>query len=101
MAFSKTQVAAVLNDYYHTKLTVQQISRKHKVSTPTIAAWVKKAGTCVRIRGRRYKTKPDPRDKLILSLREFYSYRSLAKRFRTTPQNIQRIVKQWRDWKPV
>ena len=91
----------VVSDYAQSSLTVDQIAKKHGVSKPTVAAWVTKFDQPHRGRGRRKLAAPSNRDREILRFAEICTCAYLGRRFGTTKQNISRIVRRWKDWKPA
>lgn len=92
---SKQQVLA---EYQASQKTTSEIAHEHHISTGTITVWAKKAGLCLRRRGRKRMNETPARNKLILELAETQTYEATGRRFGISRQGAWRIVKRW---KPV
>ena len=95
---SDTKMASALADYTQGDMTVQDIAKKHDISTATLTVWAKKAGLTLRQRGRRRQVMPTERQLEIIKLASVYRYDQVGARWRMHKQSVHRIVKRWRNW---
>lgn len=91
-------MAEALADYADLSLTVEDIATKHHISSATLSVWAKKAGLALRMRGRKKRDRPSPRQLEIIKLAGQYSYDQVGERFGMKKQSVHRIVKRWRNW---
>jgi transposase len=95
---SDTVMALALADYTQGDMTVQDIAKKHTISTATLTVWAKKAGLTLRQRGRRRQVMPTERQLEIIKLASVYRYDQVGARWGMHKQSVHRIVKRWRNW---
>ena len=87
--------AQVLADYQNRALTTDDIAKKYGVSIATVTVWAKKAGLCLRSRGRWTPVLPSDRHAKIIELAKTLTYREVGERMNLHKQAVHRIVKRW------
>lgn len=98
MKYSSDVFSKVVQDYARGDMLVSAIAAKHKVSQPTVSAWVKRAQVDLRGKGRRKSLVPSAQAKRVLELTQVMSYTQAAAALKTSKQNIGRIVGRWKGW---
>lgn len=84
-----------INDYIHTDLKVVDVAKKHNVSVPTLADWLRQSGVPRRQRGRRMLARPLPRAQQVLAFAAAHGFSQAAKRFNISRQRVSGLARRW------
>jgi hypothetical protein len=87
--------ATLLDDYADKRFTVEQIAKRHGMSTSQVTYLAKKNALPLRGRGRTRRAAPSATQRRILKMVEKQTFLEVAKAMGTTKQNIGRVVKRW------
>lgn len=97
MGASPATINHALLEYQRGDLT-KDIALRHDTSPSSITVWATKAGLKLRRRGRRLRTEPGERDRLILRLVTVNTYEVVAKRLGISKWGVGKVVKRWKGW---
>jgi len=85
-------------DYRDNKLTSAQIAKKYEVCPATLTNWALMMNVPLRGRGRRRQDVPTEQQRQILEYVQVHNYDRVGRMFGLCKQQIQRVVKRWKDW---